>query len=88
MLRIHTLIIRAALLLLVWIYALTQSTSPGTHAAILWAPAAAVLLFGASLAVRLIVGVTTFKTVPSEAEALQRDIARAKKELAKRGITA
>lgn len=87
MLRIHSLIVRAALLLALWFFALAQPTSPTTHTAILWAPVAAILLFGASLALRLIVGVAAFKTVPSEAEALQRDIARAKKELAKRGIT-
>jgi hypothetical protein len=51
-------------------------------------PVLAVLAFGAFLLASLIYGVATFKTVPEEAESLQLDIARAKRELARRGITA
>lgn len=50
------------------------------------APVVALLLFGLYLFIWLILGVATFRTVPEEAESLQVDIARAKKELAKRGI--
>ena len=51
------------------------------------APLLAGIAFGAFLLVKLLYGVASFKTVPAEAESLQRDIARARAELAKRGVT-
>ena len=47
----------------------------------------AIIAFGAYLALALFIGVAVFKTVPSEAESLQKDIERARKALARRGIT-
>lgn len=49
-------------------------------------PLLALLAWGAYLALALVVGVITFRTVPEEAELLQKDIARAKADLARRGI--
>jgi hypothetical protein len=50
------------------------------------APVIAVIAFGFYLAIWLVIGVATFRTVPKEAESLQRDIIRAKSDLKKHGI--
>jgi hypothetical protein len=54
---------------------------------VLQAPILAVLIFGAYLALALLVGLLRFRTVPEEAELLQNDIARSKKALHKLGIS-
>jgi len=49
-------------------------------------PLVVVAIFGLSLFVSLVFGVLNFKTVPKEAELLQKDIKRATKELKSKGI--
>ena len=49
-------------------------------------PLVVVAIFGLSLFVSLVIGVLNFKTVPKEAELLQKDIKRATKELKSKGI--
>ena len=44
------------------------------------------LLFALYMLVWLLIGIVSFKTVPEEAELLRRDIARAKEDLARRGV--
>ena len=51
-------------------------------------PLLALVAFGVYLLLWLAVGVVTFRTVPEEAEALRRDIARARRGLAKLGVKA
>ena len=51
-------------------------------------PLLALVAFGVYLFLWLAVGVATFRTVPEEAEALRRDIARARRGLAKLGVKA
>ncbi|PRW57641.1 Thioredoxin chloroplastic [Chlorella sorokiniana] len=82
MLRIVRLGLLLAVLLAAWV-ALLQRTAgeEAIHTAVLLAPLAAVVLFGAVLVCQLLYGVATFRTVPEEAELLQKDIARAKAEL-------
>jgi hypothetical protein len=87
MLRIVRLGLLLAVLLAAWV-ALLQRTAgdEAIHTAVLLAPLAALVLFGAVLVCQLLYGVATFRTVPEEAELLQKDIARAKADLAKKGI--
>lgn len=54
---------------------------------VLQSPVLALGLFGIYLLFSLIVGVLQFQTVPKEAENLQKDIARAREGLRKRGVT-
>jgi hypothetical protein len=50
-------------------------------------PLLAVFAFGLSLLVALVFGVLRFKTVPQEAESLQKDIQRARRALKSKGIS-
>ncbi|KAL4436839.1 hypothetical protein ABPG75_003978 [Micractinium tetrahymenae] len=86
MLRITRLACVAAAIAAIWAALLQQTTAEPARTAVLLAPLAAALLLAAYLAITLLVGVVTFRTVPEEAELLQKDIARAKADLAKRGI--
>ncbi|KAG7668284.1 hypothetical protein Ndes2526B_g00991 [Nannochloris sp. 'desiccata'] len=86
MLRIQKISVIAAFLLLIWSFALTLPGSPAIHLIITLAPLIALVLFGIKLLLTLIIGVANFRTVPVEAELLQEDIIRARKELKKRGV--
>jgi protein-S-isoprenylcysteine O-methyltransferase Ste14 len=73
MLRIVRLGLLLAVLLAAWV-ALLQRTAgdEAIHTAVLLAPLAALVLFGAVLVCQLLYGVATFRTVPEEAELLQK----------------
>lgn len=87
MLRITRLACFLAVLIAAWIALLQRTTEEPARTVVLLAPLAVAALFAAYLAAALLFGVVTFRTVPEEAELLQQDIARAKADLAKRGIT-
>lgn len=86
MLRIARLACFAAAIAAIWAALLQKTTEEPAKTAVLLAPLVAALLFAAYLAASLLLGVATFRTVPEEAELLQKDIARAKADLVKRGI--
>ncbi|EFN55694.1 hypothetical protein CHLNCDRAFT_133963 [Chlorella variabilis] len=86
MLRIFRLSAVGLLLLAAWAALLQQTTEEPARTWVLLAPLLALVVFGAYLATALLYGVATFRTVPEEAELLQKDIARARADLARRGI--
>ena len=53
----------------------------------LQSPFIAIVCFGIYLALWLVYGIVTFRTVPAEAESLRQDVLRARRELAARGIS-
>lgn len=86
MLRITKLAIYGVITLCIWLYVLSISSDQYARTVVLLFPLVVVAIFGLSLFVSLVIGVLNFKTVPKEAELLQKDIKRATKELKSKGI--
>ncbi|KAK9803392.1 hypothetical protein WJX72_004475 [[Myrmecia] bisecta] len=86
MLRIHRILACAAIAVAVWIGLLTTDLVPGHHTLLLLAPLIALVLFGLYALVKLLYGVATFRTVPEELEALQKDLVAARADLIRRGV--
>jgi len=86
MLRIARLAACGAALLTVWILLFTVSPPGQVRHLITLGPVILLLAFGLYALVLLIHGVVVFRTVPEEAELLQRDIVRAKRALSAKGL--
>jgi hypothetical protein len=87
MLRIVRLAIVATTALVAWTFALSLDIQPSTRLFILLIPVVLAFAFALYLLVSLITGVLQFRTVPREAELLQKDINRAKKFLLTKGLS-
>lgn len=87
MLRIVRLAIVATTALVAWTFALSLDIQPSTRLFILLIPVVLAFAFALYLLVSLITGVLQFRTVPREAELLQKDINRAKNFLLSKGVS-
>jgi hypothetical protein len=91
MLRIVKIILITILSIVAWaalsLYIAPRENIPDyVFNTVITLPVTVPVLFALYMLYSLIIGVKQFKTVPKEAESLQKDIARAEKELAKKGI--
>jgi hypothetical protein len=88
--RILRLSAAALLLLLIWGVLCSSANSHQLQGPLLWAiytlPVLLVVAFGLYALILLIHGVLTFRTVPSEAELLKRDIEEAFAFLRRKGV--
>lgn len=90
--RFHRILVTFSAAAIAWGAVLWQvahgaaAAVPVVRLAALWAPVAVVILLGGYMFLQLLWGVATFRSCPGEADALKKDILRARRDLAARGF--